>query len=99
MVEAVAQGSSTLLLVTTSALACLLLCSHQVLQTINSRRPSAQDEIPVTELEQKNVRAGNIKDPYSRADTQQCMDAVSRWYACDVEKFGFSLQLPTSLEQ
>eukprot|EP00775_Hariotina_reticulata_P010220 gene10220-10380_t len=62
----------------------------EVLQVINSRRPPTQDEIPITELEQKNVRAGNVKDPYSQADTQQCMDAVSRWYACDVEKFGFS---------
>jgi hypothetical protein len=61
----------------------------QVIRTLNAQRAPEAPELPVTALEQKNVRKGSDKDPYSAAHAQ-CFDSVSRWYACDIEHYGFA---------
>lgn len=79
-------------------LLCNLHCSScalprlpaaQVVKTLNARRAPDAPELPVGELEQQNVRRGAESDPYSASHTQ-CFDAVSRWYACDIENYGFA---------
>lgn len=62
----------------------------QVVNVLNANRAPDQPEIPAGPLEQKNVRAGNFKDPYGVPGADQCFDAVSRWYACDVQHYGFA---------
>jgi hypothetical protein len=61
----------------------------QVIRTLNAQRTLEAPELPVTALEQQNVRKGSDKDPYSAAHAQ-CFDSVSRWYACDIEHYGFA---------
>jgi hypothetical protein len=60
----------------------------QVIRTLNAQRLPEVPELPVSELEQQNVRKGSGKDPYD-ASHMQCFDSVSRWYACDIEQYGF----------
>jgi hypothetical protein len=45
-------------------------------------------EIPYNPLDPKNVRTGSVSDPFA-GDNAHCLDAVSSWYACDIEKFGY----------
>lgn len=71
-------------------LLCRACVALQVVKRLNANRVKGVPEIPVTELEQKNVRAGNVKDPYTKPGAEQCFDSVSRWYACDVEHYGFA---------
>lgn len=70
------------------------------MRTLNARRVPGVPEIPLAPLEQKNVRAGNVaRDPYTATGAGACFDAVSRWYACDVDRFGFSaLRVGSELE-
>jgi hypothetical protein len=63
-------------------------CCLQVLATINQRRDASLPEIPYNPLVPKNVRTGNVSDPFA-GDNAHCLDAVSSWYACDIEKFGY----------
>jgi hypothetical protein len=59
-----------------------------VVKEINKRRNPSFAEIKARELQPKNVRTANVSSPYS-GDNSQCLDAVSRWYACDIEKLGY----------
>jgi F420-dependent methylenetetrahydromethanopterin dehydrogenase len=69
----------------------------QVLRTLNANRNPDVPELPIADLEQKNVRAGNVKNPYAKPRAEQCFNAVSRLYACDVQHYGFaSLRKGTS---
>ena len=62
----------------------------QVVKNINMRRDPDMAAIPVKQLMPKNIRVGrSYKDPFS-GDNARCLDAVSRWHACDIEKFGFA---------
>jgi hypothetical protein len=70
-------------------------CSHfplhaQVVRELNARRVPDVPALPAGPLEQKNVRAGNVRDPYANPDAEVCFDAVSRWYGCDVQTLGFA---------
>lgn len=56
---------------------------------MNAQRGPGVPELPVTALEQQNVRKGADNEPYS-APHMQCFDSVSRWYACDIEHYGFA---------
>lgn len=60
-----------------------------MIKTLNARRSAAVPELPISDLEQQNVRQGSGKDPYD-ASHMQCFDSVSRWYACDIEHYGFA---------
>ena len=31
------------------------------------------------------------RDPYA-GEVAHCLDAISRWYACDIERFGYLMQ-------
>ncbi|KAF8062111.1 hypothetical protein HT031_004371 [Scenedesmus sp. PABB004] len=62
----------------------------EVVRELNARRDPSVPELPVAPLEQKNVRAGAVSDPYAHPGAEVCFDAVSRWYGCDVDRFGFS---------
>lgn len=67
------------------------VCSAvQVVSRLNANRAPDVPEIPLASLEQKNIRAGSVKDPYSTPGAEQCFDAVSRWYACDIQHYGFA---------
>jgi hypothetical protein len=65
-------------------------CPLQVMRTLNAQRLPGAPELPVAPLEQRNAHSGH-SDPYNPvvAGQAQCFDAVSRWYACDVQRFGF----------
>lgn len=60
----------------------------QVVKEINKRRDTAMPEIPYNPLVPKNVRSGSVSTPYG-GENAHCLDAVSSWYACDIEKFGY----------
>eukprot|EP00775_Hariotina_reticulata_P011105 gene11105-11259_t len=60
----------------------------EVVKEINKRRNPNFAELKVVELEPKNVRTANVSSPYS-GDNANCLNAVSRWYACDIEKLGY----------
>ncbi|KAF6265099.1 hypothetical protein COO60DRAFT_1624003 [Scenedesmus sp. NREL 46B-D3] len=62
----------------------------EVLKTLNANRDDDVPELPPADLERKNVRAGNVKNPYAKPGAEQCFDAVSRMYACDVQHYGFA---------
>lgn len=64
------------------------LSPRQVVKELNKRRDPSVPEIPYRELVAKNVRNGTVSDPFS-GDNGHCLDAVSSWYACDIEKFGY----------
>ncbi|KAF8073165.1 hypothetical protein HT031_000826 [Scenedesmus sp. PABB004] len=64
-----------------------------VVKAINARRDAGLPELPYNPLVPKNVRAGNVSRPYGGAHAH-CLDAVSRWYACDMEKFGYLKSAP-----
>ncbi|WIA09571.1 hypothetical protein OEZ85_008963 [Tetradesmus obliquus] len=59
-----------------------------VLAAINQRREPEMPEIPYNPLVPKNVRNGSVSDPFA-GDNAHCLDAVSSWYACDIEKYGY----------
>lgn len=65
-----------------------MLCAVQVVKEINKRREPDMPEIPYNPLMPKNVRTGSVSSPYGGANSH-CLDAVSSWYACDMEKFGY----------
>jgi hypothetical protein len=69
-----------------------------VVKTLNANRLPGAPELPVAPLEQQNAHRGGEKDPYSPAvpGQAQCFNAVSRWYACDIERFGFAGTLPAN---
>jgi hypothetical protein len=60
----------------------------QVVKEINARRDPSLPPVPFNPLVPKNVRSGSVSDPYGGANTH-CLDAVSSWYACDIERFGY----------
>ena len=72
-----------------SLLLPVLLLVPQVVRTLNAQREPGLPELPINELEQQNVRKGSDRDPFS-ADQMHCFDSVSRWYACDIDRFGFA---------
>ena len=42
------------------------------------------------ELEEMNIVGGKVHtDPYAQPGAEHCVDAVSRWYACDIDRFGY----------
>lgn len=68
---------------------CCSVAGLQVIRTLNAKRAPGTPELPINNLEQQNVRTGGHKDPYDAAH-MHCFDAVSRWYACDIENYGFA---------
>ncbi|KAI8473635.1 MAG: hypothetical protein J3K34DRAFT_518755 [Monoraphidium minutum] len=61
----------------------------EVMTEVNKRRDPSVEPVPINALIPKNIRASrSSKDPYS-GDNAHCLDAVSRWHACDIEKFNF----------
>lgn len=61
----------------------------QVVAEINKRRTPGLAELPANDLVPKNVRTGSVSDPYA-GEHRHCLNAVSRWFACDVDKFGYT---------
>lgn len=61
-----------------------------IVAEINRRRDAAQ--VPAlpsdSRLGVSNVRKGRVAGPYN-GEHSHCLDAVSRWYACDAERFGY----------
>jgi hypothetical protein len=65
------------------------VCAYaQVLAAINKRKDADVPEIPYNPLVPKNVRNGSVSDPFA-GENAHCLDAVSSWYACDIEKYGY----------
>jgi hypothetical protein len=64
-----------------------------VAKEINKRRMPGMPEVPVGDLEETNVKPSRISDPYG-GDNAHCLDAVSQWYACDAQHFGFLPRQP-----
>lgn len=62
----------------------------QVVSRLNTNRLPGVPELPVAPLERKNVRAGDVNDPYQKPGAEKCFDAVSRLYACDIQHYGFA---------
>lgn len=72
-----------------------------IVAAINARRRGAGDgdtapppPLPASRLGVSNVRKGQVAGPYNGAHSH-CLDAVSRWYACDAEKFGYLPRMAT----
>ena len=69
----------------------------EVVKHINARRPAGARPVPDGPLDAVNVKPGNISRPYgdgggddgSSSPFGHCLDAVTRWYACDVERLGY----------
>lgn len=59
-----------------------------MVKEINKRRNPSFAELKAVELEPKNVRTANVTSPYSD-ENAECLNAVSRWYACDIDKLGY----------
>lgn len=66
-----------------------------IVEEINRRRnATAVPPLPDSRLGVSNVRKGRVAGPYN-GEHSHCLDAVSRWYSCDAEKFGYLPRVAT----
>ena len=63
---------------------------REIVAEINRRRntTAAPSPLPESRLGVSNVRKGRVAGPYN-GEHSHCLDAVSRWYSCDAEMFGY----------